>query len=611
MGVRRPETLSHLVTEMATSLMTVSPSSLVETCELVLHRLVSHFDVELGYVRRNDHELGATILLAEWPARPDVPVPDPLGVVLFADADPVFAALETLTEVLIARPNAEDRGYQQRIQDGSGIPAVSSLTVPMLRGGVTTGVLGLVKFGDRDWAPTEITALTALAGLLAQALSRVTAEAQLQYIAFHDELTGLPNRHALVDHLEDRLRPGLADPVTVLLLQLDRLKAMNDFLGPAAADEFIRTVSRRLLEDVAPTNFVARFAGDELVVVLAAPLPLEQATHAARAVAHLVTSPVQIGDSEVSRTVSVGVAVGHPGESTVFGLLAQADQAASAAKARGGNGIVAFTEQMRHHNDERADVELHLRGAIVNGELVLHYQPQIDLISGKLLGAEALVRWNHPTRGLLSPDSFVGIAEHTNLSGELGRWVLNCACAQLAVWQRRYGVTDLRMGINVSAADLITVGLVADVASALRRSGVHARNISLEITETAVVADLRSARETLQELTDLGVHLAIDDFGTGYSSFAQLKTLPVQTLKIDRSFVVNIAHNRDDQAIVRSIIELASSFGLQTMAEGVETAQAQAVLVALGCHQAQGYFIGRPTHADGMRSRLEGDRTSV
>ncbi len=596
---------------MATSLMTVSPASLVETCELVLQRMVSYFDVKLGYVRRNDHELGATLLLAEWPARADVPDPDPLGVVFFADADPVFAAVETLTEVLIARPLAEDQAYQQRVQDGSGISAVSSVTVPMLRGGVTTGVLGLIEYGDREWVPAEVTALTAITGLLAQALSRVEAEARMRHIASHDELTGLPNRRALFEHLEDRFGPGLAAPVTVLLLNFDRFKVMNDFLGHSAGDQFLKTVSRRLCERAAPNDFVARFGGDELIVVLDAPRTPEQATQAARTVQELVSSPVRLGDSDVSRTVSIGVAIGQPGQSTVFNLLAQADQAASAAKARGGNGIVTFTEQMRVSNDQRADVELNLRGAIANGELVLHYQPQVDLVSGKLLGAEALVRWNHPTRGLLFPDSFVGIAEHTNLSGDLGRWVLKSACAQLASWQRLYGVSDFCMGINVSAADLITVGLAADVADALCQTGVDARNVTLEITETAVVADLRSARETLQALTDLGVHLAIDDFGTGYSSLAQLKTLPVQTLKIDRSFVTNVADSRNDEAIVRSIIELAASFGLQTMAEGVETAQAQATLIALGCHQAQGYFIGRPTSADGMRARLHADQMHV
>ncbi len=600
-----PATLSQLVTELATALMEVGPSSLAETCEVMLKRVVSAFDVDLSFVRRNDHELKATILLAEWPARVDVPEPDPLGVVRFADADPVFAALETLSEVIIARPDDRDLSYQQRVRAGSGVAEVSSVTVPMLRGGVTTGVLGLVKYGDRTWSADEVTALTALAGLLAQALSRVSAEAELRYIVSHDELTGLANRRALLAHLQDRLESSRAEPVAVLLLILDRLKALNDFLGHGAGEEFLTGIAHRLREHCGPTDLVARLDGDELVVVLGPTMTSEQATEAARMVQAVVTAPVRLGANLVSRTVSVGVATGRPGHDSDLGLLARVDQAANAAKAQGGNRIVAFTEQMRIGNDERADVEVNLRGAIGNGELTLHYQPQVDLISGTLLGAEALVRWNHPTRGLLFPDSFVGVAESTNLSGELGRWVLDCACTQLASWQREFELPDFRLGVNVSAAELITAGLAADVAIALHRSGIDAGNLILEITETAVVADLGRARATLQTLTQLGVQLAIDDFGTGYSSFAQLKTLPVGTLKIDRGFVTNVAHNRDDRAIVRSIIELAGAFGLQTMAEGVETAEAQAVLIELGCHQAQGYFIGRPTPAEGMRPFLE------
>lgn len=600
-GSSASQSLDELVTEVATSLMTDRAASVTETCELVLRRLVAYFGVDLSFVRGNDDERRATVLIAEWPARSFVPDPDPLGVVYFAGADPVFAALENLSEVLVARPDATDPSYQDRVREGSGIAAVSSVMVPILLGGVTTGVLGLIKFGDRGWTPAEMNSLSALAALLAQALSRVRAEDQLRHLAYHDELTGLFNRRALLDHLEQRLQAGHPGPVAILLMDLDRLKAMNDFLGHAAGDHFLHSMATRLQEAVGPDDFVARLGGDELVVVLAAPTSVAAAMRAARTLREVMTTPVHVGEAELSRTVSIGVAVCEPGQCTVSEVLGQADQAVIAAKVHGGNGIVAFTEQMRTDNDARTDIELHLRVAIAHGQLVLHYQPQIDLITGALVGAEALVRWQHPTRGLLQPDSFVGVAELTNLSGELGRWVLNAACDQLKVWQSEFGVRDFRLGINVSPAQLITSDLVEDVAAALHANGVAARNIVLEITETAVVADPHRARETLAALTNLGVHLAIDDFGTGYSSFAQLKTLPVQTLKIDRGFVTNVAHNRDDLAIVRSIIGLATSFGLQTMAEGVETAEAAAVLVELGCHQAQGYLISRPVPADELR----------
>lgn len=597
-------TLDELVTEVATSLMAVGASSLLETCELVLQRLVTRFAVDMSFVRRNDHELGATILVAEWPPRAEVPVPDPLGVVFFAGADPVFAALENLTDVLIVRPGAVDSDYQERVHEGSGVMGVSSVTVPMRRTGVTTGVLGLVRYGDRGWTPAEINSLSALAALLAQALSRVAAETQLRHLAYHDELTGLYNRQALLDHIEDRLSPARSGPVAILLMNLDRLKVMNDFLGHAAGDRFLQSVSSRLQARVGSTGFLARLGGDELVVVPGAPTTVDEAAGVARDLQEVVTAPVRLGEEELLRTVSIGVAVGQPGRWTVSELLGQADQAVIAAKVPGGNGIAAFTEQMRIDNDERTDIELHLRSAIAHGELVLHYQPQVDLITGQLVGIEALVRWNHPTRGLLQPSSFVETAELTNLSGELGRWVLDAGCAQLNMWQTEFGFPDLCMGINVSAAQLITLDLAADVGRALERNSVSADNLVLEITETAVVSDLRRARETLDALTALGAHLAIDDFGTGYSSFAQLKTLPVETLKIDRGFVTNIATNRDDLAIVRSIVGLAGSFGLQTMAEGVETREAVTALLELGCHQAQGYLISRPVPADELRPFL-------
>ncbi len=588
--------LDELVTEVAASLMTVDVHTLMETCELVLRRLVTYFGADVSFVRRNDHDLGATILVAEWPPRPVVPDPDPLGTVLFAGADPVFAATEHLTEVMIVRPS-DEAGYQERVRDGSGVLGVSSATVPMRRRGMTTGVLGLITFGDRGWTPAEVNVLSALAALLAQALSRVEAEDQLRYLAYHDELTGLYNRRALLDQLEDRLSPERPGPVAILFLDLDRLKAMNDFLGHAAGDHFLQSVAARLQTQAGPHDFLARLGGDELVVVLDAPTSIGEASLSALNMQKVVTAPVRLGDDEVSRTVSIGVAVGEPGRSSVSGLLGQADQAVIIAKSRGGNSIVAFTEQMRIDNDERTDIELHLRDAISNQQLTLHYQPQVDLITGELLGAEALVRWNHPTRGLLQPDSFVSVAELTNLSGELGRWVLDAACAQLEAWQAEYGLPDFRLSVNVSPAQLITVDLVTDVARALGKHGVRAHNVVLEITETAVVADLHRARDTLEALRDLGVQLAIDDFGTGYSSFAQLKTLPVETLKIDRGFVTSVAANRDDLAIVRSVISLAKSFGLQTMAEGVETPEAVTTLIGLGCRQAQGNLISRPVPA--------------
>jgi diguanylate cyclase (GGDEF)-like protein len=592
------QTLETLVTAVASELMAVDGATVVASSQWVLRELVSYFRVDLSFLRRNDHDRGATVLVAEWPPRPNVPDPDPLGVVFFAEADSVFASTEHLSQVMITRPDLATDDYQRRVHGGSGVMGVSSATVPLLSRAVTTGVLGFIKYGDREWTQAEVNALKAIASLLAQMQARIDAEERLRYLAYHDELTGLSNRRALIDHLRRRLAPGELGPVAILFLDLDRLKAMNDFLGHAAGDEFLQSVATRLRTHTRPGDVVARLGGDEIVVVLGPPTGSAEAEQVAMAVQNVVNEPVRLGGEEVSRTVSIGVAVADPGECTVSDLLGQADQAVMAAKAQGGNGIVAFTEQMRAQNEVRTDIELHLRGAIHDDSLVLHYQPEIDLRTGQLLGAEALVRWRHPTRGLLQPDSFIGVAEATNLAGELGRWVLRAACAQLSRWQNALSDLNFCLRVNVSPAQLITLDFVTDVAQTLDENNVEGRYLSLEITEHAVVSDLHRALETLQHLAEIGIQVAIDDFGTGYSSLAQLKALPVSTLKIDRGFVQELGSNPDDLAIVRSIVGLAASFGLDTVAEGVATQIAARTLVELGCFRAQGYLIGMPVPAE-------------
>jgi EAL domain-containing protein (putative c-di-GMP-specific phosphodiesterase class I) len=339
--------------------------------------------------------------------------------------------------------------------------------------------------------------------------------------------------------------------------------------------------------------------------VFGAPTEPAEVERMAVDVRDVLNEPVRLGGKEVSRQVSIGMAQVLPGECTVSELLGYADQATMSAKALGGNGIVWFTEQMRMQGEVRSDIELHLRDAINTDELCLHYQPEIDLRTGRVFGAEALVRWNHPVRGLLQPDSFVGVAEATNLAGELGRWVLDEACRQLARWQAELSGLDFGIRVNISPMHLITVDFVAQVSQVLADHGVDGRYLCLEITEHAVVSDLKSAIVTLRGLSEIGVRVAIDDFGTGYSSFAQLKSLPVATLKIDRGFVEDLGNNPDDLAIVRSIVGLAHSFGLEPVAEGVATTRAAEILLDLGCYRAQGYLISPPVPAEHLGAVLQ------
>jgi EAL domain-containing protein (putative c-di-GMP-specific phosphodiesterase class I) len=287
----------------------------------------------------------------------------------------------------------------------------------------------------------------------------------------------------------------------------------------------------------------------------------------------------------------------------------QADQAMLQAKSHGGNAVGMFTAEMRRRNEIRTDIELHLVTAIRTGALVLHYQPEISLYTGDITGVEALVRWPHPNLGLLPPSSFIDLIETTNLAGELGRWVIDTGCRQLKTWHDQFpDRPPIGLSINVSPAELITTDFVDTVRRTLHDTGLDGRHLTLEITEQALVRDTEQALTTLHGLRTLGVQVAIDDFGTGYSSFAQLKSLPVDILKIDRGFVRDLGHNTDDLAIVRSIISLADSFGLRTVAEGVETDVAAATLIALGCVHAQGFLYAKPCPAQELDTILDLNR---
>jgi diguanylate cyclase (GGDEF)-like protein len=585
--------LEDLVTSVATDLMAVTTSTMQSASKDLLHRLVDYFEVDLSFLRRNDHELGATVLVAEWPPRPDIPDPDPLGVIMFAGADPTFAALEHLSSIMVARPTVDDE-YQNRVREGSGIQGVSLATVPLMSGDSTTGTIGFIKFGDREWLPDEINALRAVAALLAQLQGRVAAEERLRYLAYHDELTALANRRRLADYLGERLRKDAPGPVAVVFIDVDRLKALNSFLGHAAGDQFLQALAQRMKQASPENHLLARLGGDDFVAVLNGPATEDRAMAYAELLRRVANEPIQVGGEEISRAVSLGVALGEPGTSNVSELMNQADQAMLQAKSRGGNDICLFTAEMRRQNEIRTDIELHMVTAIRNDSLVLHYQPQVAIMSGELTGVEALVRWPHPNLGLLQPGSFIDLVETTNLAGELGRWVIETGCRQMRAWHGQFPDHLIGLSVNVSPAELITTDFVDSVQRILRDTGFDGRHLTMEITEKAIVRDTEQALVTLRGLKDIGVKVAIDDFGTGYSSFAQLKSLPVDELKIDRGFIRELGHNNNDLAIVRSIISLAGSFGLQTVAEGVETEVAAATLMALGCIRAQGYLYAKP-----------------
>ena len=469
---------------------------------------------------------------------------------------------------------------------------------------MTTGALGFVKFGARKWKQQEINTLEAVAALFAQLQARVTAEERLRYLAKHDDLTGLYNRRALVAYLSDRLAAGSPDrspSCTWTSTGSSRSTIISAIPRVTGSSGCSRSAFRAC---AGTQSMIARLGGDEFVVV---PGPADVAARPrsrSPAPSAMLRERLAIGSHMITRTVSIGVAVGMPGRDNSTDLLRRADEAVLTAKRGGGNQVAVSTDDMSLKSAFRNDIELHLQGDIDSEALLLHYLPEVDLWTGAMVAAEALVRWRHPIWGLLLPDSFIGVAESTNLAGELGRWVMRSACAEFSRWRANGVGQSAVLRINVSPVQLITRDFVRSVADTIEEFGIDAGSVCLEITERAVVHDIEATRKTLSELKEVGVQIAIDDFGTGYAVLSHLKSLPVDMLKIDAGFVRDLGTNAGDLAIVRAIIGLAEAFGLQVVAEGVETPAAALTLMQHGCHRAQGFLLSRPIPGNAMEALL-------
>lgn len=586
-----PRSLELVVTAVATRLIAVDAATATGVSQQVLAELVTYFGVDSSFLRHHDHTIHATRLIAEWPPRPAGAQSDPPALIHFADADPVYALAENLQEPVVLRPET------------GGHAGTTVACVPLPSGEVTTGMLGFVMTGDRQWSSEELHALAAIATLFAQVQARVYAEDRLRFLAEHDDLTGLHNRRALMAHLDARLQPDQPGPVSALFFDLDRLKAINDYLGHSAGDRFIQVLAERLAQAAGP-SMIARLGGDEFLVVPASPTDVDAAEELAERLQHALSKKVPIDGEMVTRTVSIGVAVGVPGRDSTSDLLRHADQAVLTAKNSGGNQVILYSDAISLESEFRNDIELHLQNVIETGALFLRYLPEVDMRTGKVLATEALVRWQHPTRGLLAPDSFIGVAESINLAGELGRWVMRTACGEFARWRANGVGLDAVLRVNVSPVQLVADGFAASVATIVAEFGLPPGSVCLEITESIVVQDIEVTRVTLAKLHDAGVQVAIDDFGTGYSVLSLLKSLPVDALKIDKSFVRDLGADPGDLAIVRAIIALAEAFDLQLVAEGVETGTAAATLLRHGCHRAQGFLLSRPIPSDQMEALL-------
>lgn len=591
----------NLVAAVAERLMEATASTAAQVSEQVLAQLVEQLKADASFLRRNDHGLRASVLVAEWPPRPHVPDPDPLAVIHFTSADPVFAVGEHGKKSVLIAPKQMERAYRRWIAESRHSASPSVAVVPLSSGELTTGTIGVVKFGRKKWKPEAINTLEAVASLFAQFQARIAAEERLQYLVEHDDLTALHNRRALMAYLSERLAAGRPAPVSVLYLDLDRLKSINDCFGHAAGDWLIQVVAERLRMS-AGKSMTARIGGDEFIVVPDRAMSINTAEAFAQQLKTKLCCGLTIGDDAITPAVSIGVAAGTPGRGNTADLLNRADEAVLAAKRAGGDQVAVSTGYVSLKNALRN--ELHLRGEIDSEALLLHYLPEVDLWSGAIVAVEALVRWRHPERGLLLPDAFIGVVESTNLATELGRWVMRSACADLSRW-RSHGVgQNVMLRINVSPTQLVSRGFVRSVADIIEEFGIDGSSVCLEITERAVVGEIEITRRALEELKEIGVQIAIDDFGTGYAVLSHLKSLPVDALKIDASFVRDLGTSPGDLAIVRSIIGLGEAFDLQVVAEGVETPAAALTLMRHGCRRAQGYLLSRPLPNDATESLL-------
>jgi diguanylate cyclase (GGDEF)-like protein/PAS domain S-box-containing protein len=483
-------------------------------------------------------------------------------------------------------------------------------------GDVTAPVRWRVRHSDGSWRYVE-TIYKNLAddpnvgGMLLttrDVADRKELEDQLAHRAFHDALTGLPNRSLFTDRVEHALarQHRAGERVAVLFFDIDDFKTVNDSLGHAAGDDLLVAVARRLDECLRGGDTAARLGGDEFGILLEDVTDMREAAGVAERLIEALRPPFEIDGKTTFVYASVGIALsGDTAGQHAAELLRNADVAMFTAKRRGKGRYEFFEPDMHTAAVRRLELKAELEQALEGEQFFLHYQPAVDLASGRITGIEALVRWKHPEHGIVPPLDFIPLAEETGLILPIGRWVLREACKQAREWQLGYPVNpELSVGVNLSGRQLQDPSVVADVRAALEDTGLPASTLILEITETVLLQDAEAAASTLSALKDLGVKLAIDDFGTGYSSLGYLDRFPVDIVKIAKPFIDGVAHGPDESAVAAAMITLSSTLGLKTVAEGIEDAEQLAELRALSCDQGQGFFLARPVAPEGVETLL-------
>jgi diguanylate cyclase (GGDEF)-like protein/PAS domain S-box-containing protein len=442
-------------------------------------------------------------------------------------------------------------------------------------------------------------------GIAKDVSERKNSERRIQYLATHDALTGLPNRTMFSELLNRAILAGrrYERKFAVLFVDLDRFKVVNDSLGHEAGDMLLKTAAKRLMHCLRDSDVIARVGGDEFVVLVQEVESLRDVETVAKKILATLFKPVTLLDQECRVTGSVGICLFPEHAQDEQSLMKNADAAMYQAKEAGKNQFAFFSAETKSQSLERIVMEGSLRRAIERKQLFLHYQCKLDLRTKRIAGVEALLRWQHPELGVVSPAQFIPLAEETGLIVPIGRWVLETACAQNVAWQKA-GMPKMGMAVNISMRQFAEDMLVDDVQDALRKTGMEPELLELELTESMVVHKPERAVLMLKALKKIGVRIAIDDFGTGYSSLAQLKNFPIDTLKVDRSFIKDVSHNPEDQSMTRAIIAMGKSLGLTVVAEGVETEAQEAFLLDNACDETQGFYFSKPAVADAIESLL-------
>ena len=472
------------------------------------------------------------------------------------------------------------------------------------QGGVAldSGIFGIF-IATASLALLTITLVTAVFDARLESRSRLHAQrlqkvnARLGYQSSHDTLTDLPNRSLFIDRLQQAITESTTANklIAVMLVDVDRFKVVNDYLGHSYGDAILQEIATRLRDSLAGEGTVARMGGDEFLVLLQVP-ESKAIVRIANQIIQCVSQTYAVGGVELHLAASVGITTYPFDHSMPNVLISHADEAMHEVKQEGGNGFRFFVPGTTIFTMDRLQLENDLRHAAELDQLELHYQPQVDLASGRIVALEALVRWRHPGRGLIAPGEFIPLAEASDLIVKIGRWVLNEACRQTRVW-RDQGFVDISIAVNLSARQFRQPDLLSMIQQAVASNGLQARDIVIELTESVVMSDADRSTEILDQLHRSGLQIAVDDFGTGYSSMSYLKRFPVSKLKIDRSFINDVGTSAKNDAIVKAMIQLAHGLDMTAIAEGVETMAQLSCLHALGCDQFQGYLCSRPRNA--------------